>query len=176
MKLYLIGFWMWSLKYVGKIPSHRVRRFFYYFLKFKYPHNSVVYSGLELRKPHKVFIGEHTIIGNDCILDGRMEIVIGKNVNLSSGVWIWTLQHDPQDSHFKTKGAKVIIEDYSWVSCRTVILPGVKISEGTVVAAGSVVTKSTDPYSIVGGIPAKKIGERNNKLKYSLGNERIHFI
>jgi acetyltransferase-like isoleucine patch superfamily enzyme len=176
MKRYLKGLWMLLLLWVGHLPSHTLRRVCYYFLGFQFPYNSVIYSGLEIRKPQLVKISANSIIGHNCILDGRMGITIGQNVNLSSGVWIWTLQHDPQSGTFETKGGNVIIEDYAWVSCRSVILPGVKIAKGTVVAAGSIVTKDTEAYSIVGGIPAKKIGERNRDLKYQLGNERIPFI
>jgi acetyltransferase-like isoleucine patch superfamily enzyme len=162
MKRYLKGFWMLLLLWVGYFPSHTLRRLFYFLLGFRFPKSSVVYSGLEVRKPKGVIIGNNSIIGHDCILDGRKGIQIGENVNLSTGVWVWTLQHDPQSTLFETKGGEVIIEDYAWISCRSIILPGVKIAKGTVVAAGSVVVRDTQPYTIVGGIPAKKIGESKN--------------
>ncbi len=167
---------MFLLKIVGNIPSHTIRRIFYYLLRFRYPKSSVVYSGLEVRSPARIKIGANSVIGNNCILDGRKGINIGSNVNLSTGVWIWTLQHDPQSSTFATKGDQVIIMDYAWLSCRTVILPGVKIGEGSVIAAGSVVTKDTESWSIYGGVPAKMIGKRNKDLKYQLGNNHIPFM
>lgn len=167
---------MLFLRINASLPTHTIRRIGFYLLQFKYPYDTVIYSGLEVRSPRRVIIGSNTIIGHNCILDGRMNLEIGSNVNLSTGVWIWTLQHDPQSESFETKGGKVIIEDYAWLSCRSIILPGVRIGKGTVVAAGSVVTKDTEPYSIMGGIPAKKIGERNNNLNYQLGNEHVPFI
>ncbi|MEX2410225.1 MAG: acyltransferase [Candidatus Paceibacterota bacterium] len=176
IKIFLKGLLALYLKIVATIPSHFIRRIFYYFVGFKIPKKTVVYSGLEIRSPHKVKIQSNTIIGHDCILDGRNTITIGANVNLSSGVWIWTLQHDPQSSSFETTGGAVIIHDYAWISCRTVILPNVTIGEGAVVAAGAVVTSDVEPYSIVGGIPAKKIGERTKDLNYSLGNDKIPFV
>ena len=84
------------------------------------------------------------------------------------GVWIWTMEHDPQDSYYGVKGGAVTIEDYAWISCRVVILPGVTIGKGAVVAAGAVVTKDVAPYTIVGGVPAKKIGTRTKDLRYQL--------
>ncbi len=84
------------------------------------------------------------------------------------GVWIWTMEHDPQDPLYRVKGGPVIIEDYVWISCRVVILPGVTIGEGAVVAAGAVVTKDVAPYTIVGGVPAKEIGTRTKDLRYRL--------
>lgn len=176
IKIILKGLLSLYLKIIAIIPSHFIRRYFYYFVGFKIPSNTVVYSGLEIRSPHKVKIQSNTIIGHDCILDGRNTITIGSNVNLSSGVWIWTLQHDPQNSSFGTVGGAVTISDFAWISCRTIILPNVTIGEGAVVAAGAVVTSDVEPYSIVGGIPAKKIGKRTKELNYSLGNDKIPFI
>jgi len=55
-----------------------------------------------------------------------------------------------------------VIEDDVWLCAGSVVLPGVRVKKGTVVAAGAVVTKDTEPYSIVGGIPAVKIGQRTD--------------
>jgi maltose O-acetyltransferase len=62
----------------------------------------------------------------------------------------------------------VIIGDHVWIAYRAVILPGVTIGEGAVVAAGAVVTRDVEPFPIVAGVPAKKIGERNRNLDYQL--------
>jgi len=108
-------------------------------------------------------------------LDARRGLVIGNYVNFSSEVMIWTLQHDHNSPTFADKGGKVVIGDRAWISCRAIILPGVTIGEGAVVAAGAVVTKDVAPYTIVGGIPAKEIGKRNRDLTYELGS-RFHFV
>lgn len=68
---------------------------------------------------------------------------------------------------FKYIEGKVVIDDYAWVSTNAMIMPGVTIGEGAVVAAGAVVTRNVEPYAIVGGVPAKKIGERNKDLDYT---------
>jgi len=153
----------------GHIPSHLVRSSVYRIFGMKIGNNSYIYGKAEIRSPHLVTIGKNTMIGHDVILDGRGGLDIGNHVNMSSGVWIWTAEHDPCDADFRTKTERVVIEDYSWLSCRSVILPGVKIGYGSVVCAGAVVTKNTEPYSIVAGVPAKKIGERMKELNYSLG-------
>jgi maltose O-acetyltransferase len=80
------------------------------------------------------------------------------------------VEHVVNDSNFCSVSDGVVIEDYAWLSCRTVILPGVKIGFGAVVCAGAVVTKNIEPYSIVAGVPAKKIGERAKNLSYNLGS------
>jgi acetyltransferase-like isoleucine patch superfamily enzyme len=107
-------------------------------------------------------------------LDGRNGITIGKNVNFSSEVALWTLQHDYNSPTFATSGGPIVIGDRAWISFRATILPGVTIGEGAVVAANSVVTKDVPPFTVVGGIPAKKIGERTTDLSYDWTNARSH--
>lgn len=163
------GFAFTLLLMVGLIPSQHVRKFFYSrVFGMKIDRTAIIYGGAEVRSPRNVCIGKHTSVGHHAILDGRRGLTIGENVNLSTGVWIWTLQHDPQSPDFATTGGPVVIEDYVWVSCRAVILPGVRIGKGAVVAAGAVVTKDVPPYAIVGGVPAKVIGERTHDLRYEL--------
>ena len=89
---------------------------------------------------------------------------------------IWTKQHDYNDPDFKIVGRKVIIEDYVWISARAIILPGVKIAKGAVIAAGSVVTKNIEPFSIMAGVPAKRIGTREKNLRYNPADKCLPFI
>lgn len=156
------------LTVVGNIPIHRFRLICYRLSGVTIGPNSSVHWRTRFYKPWKLKIGRNNIIGNDAMLDARNGITIGDNVSLSMGVWIWTMEHDPQDPYYGAKGGPVVIEDYAWISCRVVILPGVTIGKGAVVAAGAVVTKDVLPYAIVGGVPAKQIGERNQDLRYTL--------
>lgn len=164
-------------KVVGYIPLHCVRIFFYrYVFHMSLSKNVVIYYGLETRSPWNITVGQGSIIGDKAILDARYGITIGENVNLSTGVWIWTQQHDIDSSTFSAEGKSghVVIENRAWVSSRTTVLPGCCIAEGCVLAAHAVLTKPIiEPFSIYGGIPAKKIGERNNELVYEFkGNHR----
>lgn len=175
----LINGWLrYSIILTSKIPSHLLRNFIYKFLyHIKIGKNVIIYGGIEIRSPYNIEIGDGTIIGDDSKLDGRNGIIIGNNVNFSTGVWVWTEQHNPQSSDFSciNEGLPVIIGDRAWISCRVVILPGVTIGEGSVIAAGAVVTKDVEPYSIYGGIPAKKIGDRNKNLTYNFDGEFLPF-
>lgn len=156
------------LTLVGYVPLHQFRKFVYRLSGVRIGRHSSVHWRARFYCPWRLRIGDNCIIGNDAMLDARNGIVIGNNVSLSMGVWIWTMEHDPQDSYYGARGGQVVIEDYSWISCRVVILPGVKIGKGAVVAAGAVVTKDIPPYTIVGGVPAKVIGERTKDLRYTL--------
>jgi acetyltransferase-like isoleucine patch superfamily enzyme len=181
VKSLLSGWARYSLLFTGRIPSHAVRNFIYRNVyQLQLHKRAVLYGGSEIRSPQFIEIQEGAIVGDSSILDGRNGISIGRHVNLSSGVWIWTLQHDLQSPDFaydhRSAAGQVTIGDRAWISCRVTILPGVTIGEGAVVAAGSVVTKDVEPYSINAGIPSKKIGDRNNNLKYEFDGSHFPFF
>ena len=111
-------------------------------------------------------IGANTAINRRCYLDARQGIEIGDNVNVSPEVYILTYQHDPQSPTFASYGAPVVIEDHAWIGVRAILLPGVRIGEGAVVAAGAVVTADVPPYAIVAGVPATVKQERTRDLRY----------
>lgn len=173
------GLARYSILKLGNVPSHCVRNFIYkYLLRMKLDKNVVIYGGAEIRNPEAIKIGRGSIIGDEAKLDARNKIVIGKNVNLSTGVWIWTEQHEVNDPLFgddKKIDKCVEIGDYVWIGSRAIILPGVKIGEGVVVAAGAVVTKDCENYGIYGGVPAKKIGNRCRLLEYEFNGEHLMF-
>jgi acetyltransferase-like isoleucine patch superfamily enzyme len=154
---------------VGTIPSHHVRLLFYKIMGMQIGRHVVFHLKTKVRFPYCIRIGEGTIIGDNTELDGRSGLVIGKNVNISSGVSIWTLQHDHSDPNFdnyKNRRLDVLVEDRVWLGSDVIVLPGVTIGEGAVCCAGCVVTKDVEPFTIVAGIPAKKVGERTRNLTY----------
>lgn len=129
-----------------------------------------------INKDFKIWNG---IACNNAILDARAGITIGSNVNISSNVSIWTLQHDYRDPYFRCTPehyGPVVIENRVWIGPSVTVLHDVTIGEGAVVAAGSVVTKSVPPYTLVGGIPAKVIGKRPKELKYNFTGKHRHFL
>ena len=155
---------------VGYIPSHHIRRFFYRISGMIIGDGSIIHTGARFYDPGNIRIGKDSIIGEGVVLDGRDMITIGDHIAISTEVMIYNAEHDIQSENFSAKTEPVAIEDYVFIGPRAIILPGVKVGKGAVVAAGAVVTKNVDEYSIVGGIPAKVIGERKVKdLKYRLG-------
>jgi acetyltransferase-like isoleucine patch superfamily enzyme len=120
--------------------------------------------------PEKITIGDGTGANRYCFIHAGGGVEIGRNVMLGPFVTIYSQNHNWRERSVniadqgKTR-AKVVIEDDVWLCAGSVVLPGVKVRRGTVVAAGAVVTKDTEAYSIVGGIPAVKIGERTDSAK-----------
>lgn len=158
------------LHVIGHVPSHHVRRFFYRLAGMTIRDGSTLHVGARFYNPGNVIIGKDTIIGEYAVLDGRGKLVIGDHVDIASEVMIYNSQHDIHSDDFHAISERVVIDDYVFIGPRAIILPGVTLGKGSVVGAGAVVTKSVEPYAIVGGIPAKVIGERKDKdLHYKLG-------
>ena len=177
LKKYIRGLFALTLKVLSHFPSHHFRNIILiFFFRLKIDKKVAIYSGFIIRSPKRIKIGKGTVVGYNCELDGRKGLTIGENVNISSDVKFYTLQHDYNSPSFEAVGGPIIVHDYAWVSVRSIILPGVTIGKGAVIAAGAVVTKDVDEYTIVGGIPAKKIGDRSKKLNYTPSDFILPFV
>lgn len=130
---------------------------------------SSIHWRAEFYAPERIRVGSHSTIGDRAFLDGREGLRIGDNVNIGSAVSIYTREHDPQSPWFEEKGGPVCIEDYAWIASHAIVLPGTTVGRGSIVAAGAVVTKDVEEFTIVGGVPALAIGKRTRDLRYQLG-------
>lgn len=162
------------LRWVGHIPVHTFRKLCYKLAGIKIGKGSTIHMWCNFYKPSGISIGEDTIIGNNAFLDGRAPLKIGSHVAISSEVLIYNSEHDVYDENMIAIKEPVEIEDYAFIGPRVIILPGKKIGKGAVVAAGAVVTHNIQPGKIVGGVPAKEIGERKiQDFHYKLGRARL---
>jgi len=157
------------------IPSRRIRMALLRCKGANIANDVAMFASIEIRNPKGLVIGNGCSIGPKVLLDARKGLKIGNSVTIAYDAIIWTLHHDMNASDFRAIGAETTIDDYAWICSRSIILPGVHIGEGAVVASGAVVTKDVPPYTVVGGIPAKKIGDRNQNLNYSAYGQ-IHMV
>lgn len=149
-------------------PGYWVRNmYFKHLLKNEIGCRSSIHHGLDIYCIGGIKIGESTTINKYVDLDGRGGLSIGNNVSISAYVKIITASHDPNTSGFEYVTKPVRIEDYVWIGTGALVLPGVTLGVGSVVASGSIVTKDVEPYSIVAGNPARKLGDRKRNLAYS---------
>jgi acetyltransferase-like isoleucine patch superfamily enzyme len=147
--------------WVGKFPTRRVREIYLKVWLGKLGSKSGVQMGCRFLNGRKVFLGERNVVNFGCLFDGRKFFIrTGSNVSIGPEATILTLGHDPRSPVFADRGGDVLIGDRVWIGYRAIILPGVSIGEGAVVGAGAVVTKNVEPYAIVAGNPARKVGER----------------
>lgn len=111
-------------------------------------------------------IGDNSGIGINCRITGPLSI--GNDVMMAPGVNIVTQNHEISDTDIPMRlqtadKKKVTICDDVWIGVNALILPGITIGKGSVVAGGAVVTKDVEPYAIVGGNPAKIIRYRKKE-------------
>ena len=112
-----------------------------------------------------IVIGERVTIRPHTMLmaDAHARIIIGDDVLIGTGVHMYVNNHrfDRADVLIADQGyypsQDVIVEDDVWIGANAILLPGVRIGRHSVIAAGSVVTKSTEAFSVYGGIPARKL-------------------
>lgn len=121
------------------------------------------YDGIYSKGP-SICIGNHVFVGNNTEFNISDKITIGDNCLIAAGCRFVDHNHGTSSGELirTQKGPKkeIILEDDVWIGCNVIVLKGVTIGKGAIVAAGAVVNKSIPSYEIWGGIPAKKIGNR----------------
>ncbi len=158
----------WTVYLLSKVPGRigMAMRYQYYKWRGSFLGKRVhIFEEVLLLAPQNIRIGRNTFVGRRTIMQGRERIEIGENVLIGPDVFITSTNHGYHERHtiiqyqgFESE--KVTIEDDVWIGARSIILPGVTIGKGSVVAAGSVVTKDVGEYSVVGGNPAMLITTR----------------
>ncbi len=120
--------------------------------------NCQFYSGvrLEIGENARLEIGNGTYLNRNTLIVCEKRIIIGKNCKIAWDVVIMDSDLHPMNSE-PIVNKPVFIEDDVWIGCRAIILKGVTIGEGAIIAAGSVITKNIPPYTVWGGAPAKFI-------------------
>lgn len=125
--------------------------------------------GVRVFGPQELSVGENCWIGLDNVIQARGGVELGNNVLLGPGVSIWSVNHvfARTDQPIIEQGydhKKVTIGNGVWVGAHCFIMPGANIGDGVVVSAGSVVGgKDIEPYAIVAGNPARRIGSRRDR-------------
>ena len=122
-------------------------------------------EGVTIGYPYHVELGNNVTLNNGVTIDGYGGVVIGNFVRIAHRTTIMSSDHvfNDRDTPIYKQGLSskpVKIDDDCWLGCNTVILPGVTLAKGSVVAANAVVNKSFEVYSVLGGIPAKKLKTR----------------
>lgn len=151
---------------IAALPGYALRHFYYRRVcGLRIGERSSIHHGVFITG-WKIEIGDHSTVGRHSYLDGRGGLTIGSCVSVSPDVHLITAQHDMNDPDFANVLAPIVIEDYVWIGSRATVLPGVRIGRGAVVAAGAVVTRDVAPLTVVGGVPARPIGERKPGMRY----------
>jgi galactoside O-acetyltransferase len=127
-------------------------------------------GGVRLRMPVVVYapesleIGQDVDIGEFVVLRASGGMKIGNRVLVAAHATLTTRGHPIAPPRWgKTEDAPIVIEDDVWIAAGAIVLPGVTIGRGSVVAAGAVVTADVPPLTVVGGVPARTIGRAEER-------------
>jgi putative colanic acid biosynthesis acetyltransferase WcaF len=145
-------------------PSSRLKVIVLRLFGAKIGQGVVLKPTINVKYPWNLEVGAYSWIGENSWLDSLAPIKIGSNACISQGVYFCTGNHDWSDPAFGLIVKPIVIEDGAWVGARATVLPGVTVKSHSIVAAGSVIAKDTEPYGIYVGNPAVKIKERKIRL------------
>ena len=163
-KTYLLNTLVNRVPYAGL----RMRLYQQAGIQFERVDSGVIMLNTQVYTPEQIKFGANSIVGRYCLLDARGGLEIGQNVNISSYSFLLTAKHDTASPSFEGLAAPIKIDNRVWIGTRATVLAGVTIGEGAVVAAGAVVTRDVPAFTIVGGIPARPMGQRPENLTYEL--------
>lgn len=124
------------------------------------PLGSMVYHSTRIWAPWNLSVGRYSCVGPRVELYNRAPITIGDNAIVSQGAFLCTASHDFNDPRHPLITAPIRIGDQAWVAAEAYVGMGVTIGEGAVVGARGSVYKDVEPWTIVGGNPAKFIKRR----------------
>ena len=155
---------------VNRVPLIGARMRLYELLgvRFEDVGTGAIMLGTEVWAPTLLEFGAGSTVGRHCLLDARGGIRLGRSVNVSSYAKLMSAKHRTDDPGFVAEFEPIVVGDRAWIALGATVLGGVTIGEGAVAAAGAVVSRDVEPYTIVGGVPARPIGERTRELDYEL--------
>ena len=154
--------------FANKIPFSQLRMALYRLAGMKVDRTSNIMMYAFVLQAQDISIGPNCIIGPFTTLDGRATLTIGRNVNVAGEVLTIGGYHSVDSPTAEGHLGKIVIEDNAWIAMRATILPGVTVGEGAYVAAAALVNRDVEPYTLVGGVPAKKLRDRSRNVQYTL--------
>ena len=166
---------LWGNRIINKLPSRHIRRWFYQLLGARFGKDCFPCRRVEILLPKGLTLGDRVTVGWYAELDARGGITVGNDTNISSHVKLITGSHDIDDPNYTADFLPIHIGHHCWIGTGAMILQGVNIGDGAVIAAGAVVSKDVEPWTVVGGIPAKVIRKRSDNVEYKTGKPPIFY-
>jgi len=123
----------------------------------------MIYPSTKIFAPWNLEMKSHSCIGPYAKIYNKDKITIGENAVVSQNASLCTAGHDISDSQHSLITAPIVIGDRAWIAAEAFVGMGVTVGEGAVVGARAAVFKDVEPWTVVGGNPAKFIKERKIK-------------
>ena len=161
MNTFILFFYNFITIFLPETKFFRVKTFILKLAKVKLGKNVSICSSTKILGNGKLTIGDNTWIGPQGLIISSSNIFIGSNIDIAPRVYIGTGSHVIDINSENIAGAgiskDVIICDGTWIGVNCTVLPGVYIGKKNIIAAGAIVSKSTEDNTMYGGIPAKII-------------------
>lgn len=164
--LFLEEYVAWVFRYIPGFEGFLLRYAFYKLLCKSIEPFPFIFPGAFIQHSYGLEVGRNFNINRGVNIYARGGVKIGDYVLIGPNVIIASSQH-----RYNIRGLPILFQGHEkqqvvigndvWIGANAVILPGVTVGDGAIIGAGAVVTVDVEPYSIVGGVPACKIGERN---------------
>lgn len=138
-------------------PFHAWRRFLLTLFGARLGAHCHIYPRAIVWAPWNLECGDKVGIANDAEIYNPSLIRIGDQATISQGAFLCGASHDYRLDHFPLRTAPITVEKKAWVAARAIVGMGVTISEGCVIGAGSVVTKTMPPWTICAGNPCRVV-------------------
>lgn len=122
--------------------------------------SSNVLPSCRIWQPWNLTMGAYACISENVDCYSVAPIVLGDQVTVSQGVRLCTAGHDISSPIMELTYKPIVVGANAWVAAWSIVMPGIMIGEGAVVAAGAVVTKDVEPWTVVGGNPARFLKKR----------------
>lgn len=157
---------------ITHLPGHWLRLAWLRALGAELGRGVCVFRGTTVIGAQELVLGDRAQVGFRVVLDARGGLTVGEDVLVSSDTQLLTANHNLSSPDFERQVAPIEIADHAWIATRAVVLAGVNVGRGGVVAAGGVATRDVSPRTVVGGVPARPVGERSGGLDYRLDVRR----
>jgi acetyltransferase-like isoleucine patch superfamily enzyme len=160
--LFAPGFWLWLANKIDFLVFDHIQPW----CTLPRRERTIIHPSVSFRNAENIELGTHVRIQQSCVLwaSPNAKIIVGRHSGVGPGTLIFSSNHQfapgsPYHEQPWIERAVVVGEDV-WIGAGCVILPGVTIGDGAVVAAGAVVTKDVPPFTVVAGVPARRIKAR----------------
>jgi putative colanic acid biosynthesis acetyltransferase WcaF len=122
-----------------------------------------IYAGARIWAPWNLRCADVVAIADGAEIYNEALISIGSHATISQQAYLCSASHDAHDPAFPLIAAPITIGARAWICARATVMPGVTVGEGAVLALGAVATHNLDAWSVYGGLPARKLSERQGK-------------
>ncbi len=117
----------------------------------------VLKPSMNIKSPWYLTVGDYCFLGERVWIDSLAPVTLGNNVCISQDVYLCCGNHDWTDPHFGKTVKPIIVEDGVWIATRATVLSGVTLRSHSVIAAGAIMSKDSEPYRIYAGNPAEPV-------------------